>query len=73
MAHWGPAEIGPISAKLIGLDKISGRMPATQWPFAVFTRALIAHYEATGDRKVLDALTTTTSPVRRISAWPRAT
>lgn len=53
----GPAEIGPISAKLIGLATIDGKIPPTQWPMAVFTRALMAHYSATGDRKVLDALT----------------
>jgi uncharacterized protein len=29
----------------------------TQWPFAVFTRALMAHYSATRDKRVLDALT----------------
>ncbi|HTL30248.1 MAG TPA: beta-L-arabinofuranosidase domain-containing protein [Tepidisphaeraceae bacterium] len=29
----------------------------TQWPFAVFTRALMAHYSATRDKRVVEALT----------------
>jgi len=53
----GPDDIGPISAKLIGLSEINGKPPVTQWPFVVFTRALMAHYSATGDKRVLDALT----------------
>lgn len=28
-----------------------------QWPFAVFTRALMAHYSATGDQRVINGLT----------------
>ncbi|MDD4920857.1 MAG: glycoside hydrolase family 127 protein [Bacteroidales bacterium] len=51
----GP-RLGPISANLIGLPKIDGKLPATQWPFAVFTRLLIAHVETTGENLLLDAL-----------------
>jgi len=49
-----PADFGAV----VGPDGAAGpRRTGFQWPFAVFTRALMAHYGATGDRAILEALT----------------
>jgi hypothetical protein len=53
----GPVDIGPLSADLIGLTEINGELPDTEWPLAVFTRAMMVYYDQTEDPQVLDALT----------------
>jgi len=54
----GPADMGPITMGLIGLaDKKGEKLPATEWPFAIFARAMMADYTVTGNKAILDALT----------------
>jgi len=62
----GPERMSAISLGLIGGGKegvigrneITAPQTPTQWPFAVFSRVLMAYYAATGDRRLLDELTT---------------
>lgn len=54
----GPSAIGPITSALIGLDRTdNGNFPVTQWPFAVFSRAMMAYYEESEDTALTGALT----------------
>ncbi len=53
--HLGPtpADVTEVS----GPDGVAGpSYCSVAWPFVVYTRALMAHYDATGDQQVLDAL-----------------
>ncbi|TSA32699.1 MAG: hypothetical protein D4R65_09015 [Verrucomicrobiaceae bacterium] len=63
----GPADMNAISIKLIGggkegvIDKsetAAAPQTPTQWPFAVLSRALMAYYSATGDKRLIEALAT---------------
>lgn len=53
--------LGPVAADfkmILGPDGVAGPKEAgQQWPFTVFTRAIMAYYEATRDSSVLTALT----------------
>ncbi len=52
--------LGPVAADfriVLDPDGVAGpSIMGAQWPFTVFTRALIAYYQATGDRSLLEAL-----------------
>lgn len=52
--------LGPVAddfRMVLGPDGVAGpNVMGQQWPFTVFTRALIAYYQATGDQTVLAAL-----------------
>lgn len=53
----GPASIGPITNQLIGLDKnTEGNYPSTQWPFSVFSRAMMAYCGTFNDASLVSAM-----------------